>query len=142
MIPYPEPYQSEFQRRRLGAFGQEWRPSSLKFAIGPDFNLDPEYHMVPLADLDMVIEPPPEFIDVMDWEPEIDVFANDTDSEYNLTDDSSSRGEKGGSSSNASGDPGSSTDNSDNEDIHMDSIRRSKRKKQKTGVSTLIGNIQ
>jgi PH-interacting protein len=98
--------------------------------------------MVPLADLDMVIEPPPEFIDVMDWEPEIDVFANDTDSEYNLTDDSSSRGEKGGSSSNASGDPGSSTDNSDNEDIHMDSIRRSKRKKQKTGVSTLIGNIQ
>ncbi|KAK2394819.1 WD40 domain-containing protein [Trifolium repens] len=134
MIPYPEPYQSEFQRRRLGAFGQEWRPSSLKFAIGPDFSLDPEYHMVPLADLDMVIEPPPEFIDVMDWEPEIDVFANDTDSEYNLTDDSSSRGEKGGSSSNASGDPGSSTDNSDNEDIHMDSIRRSKRKKQKTGI--------
>lgn len=136
MIPYPEPYQSEFQQRRLGALGLEWRPSSLKLAVGPDFSLDPDYHMLPLADLDMLTEPLPEFIDAMDWEPEIEVFADDTDSEYNLTEDNSSRGEKGCSSSNASGDTGCSTDDSDDEDTHVDCIRRSKRKKQKTGVST------
>ncbi|KAJ4888121.1 WD40/YVTN repeat-like-containing domain [Raphanus sativus] len=29
-IPYEEPYQTMFQKRRLGALGKEWRPSSLK----------------------------------------------------------------------------------------------------------------
>ncbi|KAJ1407727.1 WD40/YVTN repeat-like-containing domain superfamily [Sesbania bispinosa] len=107
MIPYPEPYQSEFQQRRLGALGLEWRPSSLKLAVGPDFfSLDPDYHMLPLADLDVLTEPLPEFIDAMDWEPEIEVFSDDNDSEYNVTEDCSSRGEKGCSSSNASGDSG------------------------------------
>ncbi|KAL5077723.1 hypothetical protein RYX36_016707 [Vicia faba] len=140
MIPYPEPYQSEFQKRRLGALGIEWQPSSLKLAVGPDFSLDPEYHMLPLADLDMLIDPLPEFIDAMDWVPEIGVFADDTDSENNLTEDSSSRGEKGYSSSSASGDPGCSTDNSDDEDTHMDCIRRSKRKKQKTGTEIMTSS--
>ncbi|CAL5184297.1 unnamed protein product [Lathyrus oleraceus] len=140
MIPYPEPYQSEFQKRRLGALGIEWHPSSLKLAVGPDFSLDPEYHMLPLADLDMLTEPLPEFIDAMDWVPEIEVFADDTDSEYNLTEDSSSRGEKGYSSSSASGDPGCSTNNSDDEDTHMDCIRRSKRKKQKTGIEIMTSS--
>ncbi|KAL5097878.1 hypothetical protein RYX36_002205 [Vicia faba] len=140
MIPYPEPYQSEFQKRRLGALGIEWQPSSLKLAVGPDFSLDPEYHMLPLADLDMLIDPLPEFIDAMDWVPEIEVFADDTDSEYNLTEDSSSRGEKGYSSFSASGDPGCSTDNTDDEDTHMDCIRRSKRKKQKTGTEIMTSS--
>ncbi|OIV95925.1 hypothetical protein TanjilG_27029 [Lupinus angustifolius] len=132
MIPYPEPYQSEFQRRRLGALGLEWRPSSLRLAIGPDFSLDPDYHMLPLEDLDVLIEPLPEFINAMDWEPEIEVFSDDADSEYNVTEDSSSRGEQECSSSDASDDPGCSTDNSDGEDTYMDSARRSKRKKQKS----------
>lgn len=136
MIPYPEPYQSEFQQRRLGALGFEWRPSSLRLAVGPDFSLDPDYHMLPLADLDLLTEPLPEFIDAMEWEPEVEVFSDDTDSEYNVTEDFSSKGEKGCSSSNASGDSGCSTDNSEGEDTCMDNIRRSKRKKQKTEVST------
>jgi len=136
MIPYPEPYQSEFQQRRLGALGLEWRPSSLRLAVGPDFSLDPDYHMLPLADLDLVTEPLPEFIDAMEWEPEVEVFSDDADSEYNVTEDCSSKGEKGCSSSNASGDSGCSTDNSEGEDTRMESIRRSKRKKQKTEVST------
>ncbi|XP_061344787.1 uncharacterized protein LOC133290675 [Gastrolobium bilobum] len=140
MIPYPEPYQSEFQQRRLGAFGLDWRPSSLKLAVGPDFSLDPDYHMLPLADLDMLIEPLPEFIDAIDWEPEIEVFSDDADSEYNVTEDCSSRGEKECSSSNDSGDPGCSTDNSDGDDIHMDSIRRSKRKKQKTETEIMTSS--
>ncbi|RDX60797.1 Bromodomain and WD repeat-containing protein 1, partial [Mucuna pruriens] len=140
MIPYPEPYQSEFQRRRLGALGLEWRPSSLKLAVGPDFSLDPDYHMLPLADLDLLTEPLPEFIDAMEWEPEVEVFSDDADSEYNVTEDCSSRGEKGCSSSNASGDSGCSTDNSEGEDTHMDSIRRSKRKKQKTETEIMTSS--
>ncbi|KAK7303698.1 hypothetical protein RJT34_14611 [Clitoria ternatea] len=140
MIPYSEPYQGEFQRRRLGALGLEWRPSSLKLAVGPDFSLDPDFHMLPLADLDMLTEPLPEFIDAMEWEPEIEVFSDDTDSEYNVTEDFSSRGDKGCSSSNASGDSGCSTDNSEEEDTHIDSIRRSRRKKQKTGAEIMTSS--
>lgn len=98
--------------------------------------------MLPLADLDVLTEPLPEFIDAMDWEPEIEVFSDDADSEYNFTEDCSSRGEKGCSSSSDSGDPECSTDNSEEEDIHMDSIRRSKRKKQKNEVSIRIKNMQ
>ncbi|XP_047175749.1 PH-interacting protein [Vigna umbellata] len=140
MIPYPEPYQSEFQQRRLGALGLEWRPSSLRLAVGPDFNLDPDYHMLPLADLDLVTEPLPEFIDVMEWEPEVEVFSDDADSEYNVTEDCSSKGEKGCSTSNASGDSGCSTDNREGEDNHMESIRRSKRKKQKTETEIMTSS--
>ncbi|QCE13346.1 WD40 repeat [Vigna unguiculata] len=140
MIPYPEPYQSEFQQRRLGALGLEWRPSSLRLAVGPDFSLDPDYHMLPLADLDLVTEPLPEFIDAMEWEPEVEVFSDDADSEYNVTEDCSSKGEKGCSSSNASGDSGCSTDNSEGEDTRMESIRRSKRKKQKTETEIMTSS--
>ncbi|XP_027354990.1 PH-interacting protein isoform X2 [Abrus precatorius] len=140
MIPYPEPYQSEFQQRRLGALGLEWRPSSLRLAVGPDFSLDPDYHMLPLADLDVLTEPLPEFTDAMEWEPEIEVFSDDTDSEYNVTEDCSSRGEKGCSSSNVSGDSGCSVDNSEGDDTHTDSIRRSKRKKQKTETEIMTSS--
>ncbi|KAK7329540.1 hypothetical protein VNO77_23710 [Canavalia gladiata] len=140
MIPYPEPYQSEFQQRRLGALGLEWRPSSLKLAVGPDFSLDPDYHMLPLVDLDVLTEPLPEFIDAMEWEPEIEVFSDDADSEYNVTEDCSSRGEKGCSSSNASGDSACSTDNSEGEDTQTDSIRRSKRKKRKTETEIMTSS--
>lgn len=135
MIPYPEPYQSEYQQRRLGALGIEWRPSSLRLAVGPDFSLDPDYQMLPLADLDMLAEPLPEFIDVMEWEPENEVHSDDTDSEYNVPEDYSSGGEKGCSSSNVSGDPGSSADDSEGEHTHLDGIRRVKRKRQKNEVS-------
>ncbi|KAL1359050.1 hypothetical protein HN51_004293 [Arachis hypogaea] len=140
MIPYPEPYQSEFQQRRLGALGLEWRPSSLRLAVGPDFSLDPDYHMLPLADLDLLAEPLPEFIDAMDWAPEIEVFSDDADSEYNVTEDFSSRGEQECSSSNGSGDTGCSTDNSEGEDAHMDCIRRSKRKRQKTEIEIMTSS--
>ncbi|CAJ1963244.1 unnamed protein product [Sphenostylis stenocarpa] len=132
--------QSEFQQRRLGALGLEWRPSSLRLAVGPDFSLDPDYHMLPLADLDLITEPLPEFIDAMEWEPEVEVFSDDADSEYNVTEDCSSKGEKGCSSSNVSGDSGWSTDNSEAEDTRMESIRRSKRKKLKTETEIMTSS--
>lgn len=137
MIPYPEPYQSAYQQRRLGALGIEWRPTSLRLAIGPDFSLDQEYQMLPLADLDVLIDPLPEFVDIMDWEPENEIQSDDTDSEYNVTDDYSTGGEQGSLSSNSSIDPGCSAEDSEIDD-QMDGRRRSKRKKQKAEVSILM----
>ncbi|KAL0348600.1 UNVERIFIED_CONTAM: PH-interacting protein [Sesamum angustifolium] len=138
MIPYPEPYQSMYQQRRLGALGIEWRPSSLRFAVGVDFSLDPEYHMLPIVDLDMLIDPLPEFVDAMDWEPEIEIHSDDNDSEYHITEDYSSGGEHVSVSSD-SDEPECSSGNSEVEDSHRDGLRRSKRKKQKVEIMTSSG---
>lgn len=135
MIPYPEPYQSMYQKRRLGALGIEWRPSSLRLAVGPDFSVDQDYQMLPLADLDVLIDPLPEFIDAMDWEPENEVLSDDNDSEYNVPEEYSTGGEQASMSSNASDDPECSADDSEYVDAHKDSLRRSKRKKEKADVS-------
>ena len=65
MIPYPEPYQSQFQRCRLCALGIEWRPSLIKYAIGPEFSVGQDYQVIPLADLEGVLDPQPEFLDAL-----------------------------------------------------------------------------
>ncbi|KAL8232778.1 hypothetical protein R6Q57_002556 [Mikania cordata] len=127
MLPYPEPYQTTYQRRRLGALKLEWRPPSLKFAIGTDIGLGQEYQMLPLADLDVVAEPPPEFLDAMLWEPENDIIIDSTDSEYNVTDDFASEDEQA-SLSNSSND---AAEKSGGNNIDDGSRRRSKRKKPK-----------
>lgn len=133
MIPYPEPYQSMYQKRRLGALGIEWRPPSVRFAVGVDFNLDPDYQILPAADLDALFIPLPEFLDPMDWGPEVDVRTDDNDSEYDLMDDYPSGGEQ--SLASNSNEPECSTENSeDDEDSPRDGMRRSKRKKQKVLV--------
>ncbi|KAH7513458.1 hypothetical protein FEM48_Zijuj12G0202000 [Ziziphus jujuba var. spinosa] len=139
MIPYPEPYQSAYQQRRLGALGIEWRPTSLKLATGPDFSLDQEYQMLPLADLDVLIDPLPEFVDIMDWEPEHEMHSDDTDSEYNVTEDYSTGGEQGSLNSNSSADPGCSAEDSEIDD-QMDGRRRSKRKKQKAEIEIMTSS--
>lgn len=133
MIPYTEPYQSLYQQRRLGALGMEWKPSSIRLAVGPDFSVDPEYQMLPLADLDVVVEPLPEFVDLMDWEPGNDVRSDDNDSEYNAPEEYSTEAEQGSSHSSSSGDPECSAEDSEAEG--KDGFRRSKRKKQKAEVS-------
>ncbi|MFS8014226.1 putative transcription factor WD40-like family [Helianthus anomalus] len=125
MLPYPEPYQSNYQRRRLGALKLEWRPPSLKFAVGTDIGLGQEYHMLPLADLDVVAEPPPEFLDAMFWEPENDIIIDSTDSEYNVTEDSEDEQAISGNSS------GDAAESSGGNNIDDGSRRRSKRKKPK-----------
>ncbi|KAI3469301.1 hypothetical protein Pfo_025964 [Paulownia fortunei] len=139
MIPYPEPYQSMYQQRRLGALGIEWRPSSLRFAVGVDFSLDPDYHMLPIVDLDTLIDPLPEFVDAMDWEPEIEIHSDDNDSEYHITEDYSSGGEQVSLSSD-SDEPECSSENSEVEDSHRDGLRRSKRKKQKVEVEIMTSS--
>lgn len=137
MIPYPEPYQSTYQQRRLGALGIEWRPSSLRFAVGPDFTLDPDFQMLPILDLDTLIDPLPEFVDAMDWEPQIEIHSDDNDSEYHITEDYSSGGEQVSLNSD-SDETESSSGNSDVEDSLREGRRRSKRKKQKVEVISLL----
>ncbi|XP_052182402.1 uncharacterized protein LOC127795031 [Diospyros lotus] len=132
MIPYPEPYQSRYQRRRLGALGIEWRPSSVKFAIGTDIGLGQE--ILPLADLDVVIDPLPEFIDAMYWEPENEVINDDTDSEYNVTEEYSSEAEEGSFDSISPSDPECSDEDNMVDKGHKDGLRRSKRRKPKSEV--------
>ncbi|KAJ4968680.1 hypothetical protein NE237_015381 [Protea cynaroides] len=132
IIPYPEPYQSMYQQRRLGAFGLEWRPPSVKYAVGADISLGLQhYQMVPLADLDRVIDPLPEFIEAMDWMPENEVQSDDTDSEYNVAEEYSSEGEQGSLNTSSPSDPECSGGDSEVEHSHKDSLRRSKRKKHK-----------
>lgn len=137
MIPYPEPYQRMYQQRRLGALGIEWRPSSVKFAVGPlDISGLQEYPLLPLVDLDRIIEPLPEFIDVMDWEPEIEVQSEDNDSEYNVTDENSSEAEQGGLSASSSGDPECSIEDSDG----GNGRRMSRRKKHQGDVELMTSS--
>lgn len=132
MVPYPEPYQSQFQRRRLGALGIEWRPSSIKYAVGPDFSVGQDYQVVPLADLERMVEPQPEFIDAMFWEPEVEVVSDDNDSEYNVNEENASEAEQGSvssiSSSECSGDD-------------WDDLRRSRRKKHNVDVSGVFNYL-
>ncbi|KAK7278183.1 hypothetical protein RJT34_23208 [Clitoria ternatea] len=126
MVPYPEPYQSQFQQRRLGALGIEWRPSLIKYAVGPDFSAGQDYPVIPMIDLDGMVEPQPEFIDAMFWEPEYDIIvSDDNDSEYNVNDDNSSAAEQGSVSAISSSDLEYSEDDSSSKD----GLRRSRRKK-------------
>ncbi|XP_052191480.1 uncharacterized protein LOC127800733 [Diospyros lotus] len=140
MIPYPEPYQSMYQKRRLGALGIEWRPSSVRFAVGPDINLDQGRQILPLADLDLLIDPLPEFVEPMDWELENDVQTEDTDSEYNVTEEYSSGGEQGSFISSSSGDLEYSAEDSEVEGTNKDALRRSKRKKPKIEVEIMTSS--
>lgn len=134
LIPYPEPYQTMYQRRRLGALGIEWRPSSVKFAIGPDFNLGQEFAMPPLEDLDRMIEPLPEFIDAMYWEPENEFISDDNDSEYNIATEGEQRTL---SYSSSSGAECSSEEDSEIEHSHRDAFRRLRRRKPEAEVELM-----
>lgn len=134
MIPYPEPYQSMYQRRRLSALGIEWRPPSLQFAVGPSDNINVgEYQTLPIVDLERWVEnlqAMPDFVDAMDWEQENEVQSDDNDSEYNVTEELSSEREY--CSLSSSGDLESSAEESeDNNHSGREGLRRSRRKESK-----------
>lgn len=135
MIPYEEPYQSMYQQRRLGALGIEWRPSSIKLAIGLDFSLGQDYAMPPLEDLERMMEPVPEFIDPVYWEPENEVISDDNDSEYNIAEECASEAEQGSFSSTSSTD--CSAGDSEVEHSRKDGRRRSTRRKHRAEVISL-----
>ncbi|AQK90365.1 WD40/YVTN repeat-like-containing domain [Zea mays] len=131
MIPYPEPFQSMYQKRRLGTLGLEWRPPSVNFAVGPTYNATTgEYQTIPIIDPDRW-EPLPEITDFIELEPENEVISDDTDSEYNGMDEYSSEGEQDIMSGDSSGTSYSSGEiDADNPDSAH--LRRSRRKKKKS----------
>ncbi|KAI3449399.1 hypothetical protein Pfo_006064 [Paulownia fortunei] len=138
MLPYPEPYQSTYQQCRLGALGIEWRPSSIKFAVGTDIGMGQEFQILPLADLDVVLEPLPDYVDAMYWEPENDGMNDDNDSEYNVTEEYFSDEQTCPSDSRSS-----DSDCSKEDKIRRnqkDSMRRSKRKKSVLEVELMTSS--
>lgn len=137
MIPYPEPYQSQYQRRRLGALGMEWKPSSVNFAVGLDIGAGLDYHLPPLPDWERVIEPLPDFIDAMLWEAENEFISEDTDSDFHVTEENSSEDEKGTISTSSSSSPECSAEDSEVGCSHKDGLRRSRRKTQKVNIVSL-----
>lgn len=143
MTPYPDPYQSMYQQRRQDIMGVERRPSSMKFATGFTYNANTgDFQMPPIVDLDIWADPPPEFLDVLDWEPpEIEVQSDDNDSEYNVTDEYSSEAEQESLSSSSSGEHECSASDSGAERNNRDSLRRSKRKKHKAEVFKCMQNL-
>uniref|UniRef100_A0A7N1A992 Uncharacterized protein n=2 Tax=Kalanchoe fedtschenkoi TaxID=63787 RepID=A0A7N1A992_KALFE len=134
MIPYPEPYQTMYQKHRLGALNLEWRPFSTKFAIGPDINLGQFYEILPVVELERMNEQLPDFTDFMLWEPENEVFSDNTDSEYNVTDEFSTDGDQG--DLNADSSSCSESDVGDNT-RDKDGPRRSGRKNHQATVESL-----
>lgn len=136
MVPYPDPYQNMYQQRRLGILGIEWRPSSVTLATGFTYNPNTgDYQMPPILDLDgWGVEPLPEFLDAIDWEPENEVQNDDNDSEYNVTDEYSSEAEHESLGSSSSEEAERSASEGEVERNHKDSLRRSKRKKRKSEV--------
>ncbi|KAK2457064.1 WD40 domain-containing protein [Trifolium repens] len=129
MMPYPEPYQTQFQRRRLGALGIEWRPPLINYAVGPDFSVGQDYHVTPLVELEGALDPQPEW-DALLWEPEHENVSDDNDSEYNVNEDNSSAAEQGTVSAISDSD----LEYSEGDSSNTDSLRRSRRKKHNTGV--------
>ncbi|KAF7063030.1 hypothetical protein CFC21_069563 [Triticum aestivum] len=131
MMPYPEPFQSMYQKRRLGTMGIEWRPPSVDFAVGPTYNATTgEYQIIPVIDPERW-EPLPEIPDFFELEPEIEVISDDTDSEYNGMDDKSSEGEQENLSGDSSGASYSSAEIDGNNLSDSANRRRSRRKKKK-----------
>ncbi|KAL6902266.1 hypothetical protein ACP4OV_005142 [Aristida adscensionis] len=139
MIPYPEPFQSMYQKRRLGTLGTEWRPPSVNFAVGPTYNATTgEYQTIPIIDPDRW-EPLPEITDFIELEPENEVISDDTDSEYNGMDEYYSEGEQEILSGDSSGASYSSAE-TDVDASNAAHLRRSRRKKKKSDVDVVTSS--
>jgi PH-interacting protein len=75
-------------------------------------------------------------MDAIYWEPENEVISDNTDSEYNVAEECTSEEEQGSLCFSSPSDPNCSTGDTDAEHSKKDSIRRSRRRKHKTEVSS------
>ncbi|KAL6645709.1 hypothetical protein ACP70R_017317 [Stipagrostis hirtigluma subsp. patula] len=140
MIPYPEPFQSMYQKRRLGTLGLEWRPPSVNFAVGPTYNVTTgEYQNIPIIDPDRW-EPLPEIADFVELEPENEVISDDTDSEYNGMDEHSTEGEQEILSGDSLGTSYSSAETDVDNPTSAAHLRRSRRKKKKSDADLVTSS--
>ncbi|KAJ7532308.1 hypothetical protein O6H91_14G082300 [Diphasiastrum complanatum] len=158
MIPYPEPYQSTYQQRRLGALGIDWQPPSVHLAVG---TFDDAGYVAP-AGAGLMVQPTieatsdqmtgqaaggsrwveqPNFADeVVDWDEEVAGYSDDSGSDYNISEESTSEdGEVRSEKSYDDGteeredDQNADTDDEKNEDNddRKNHLRRSQRNKKK-----------
>ncbi|CAM6040557.1 unnamed protein product [Sphagnum compactum] len=155
LIPYPEPYQSLYQQRRLGALGIEWTPSNVFLSIGttddvaytnpsnPPLALPPP--IVPPSPVqqnqrgpqtapgNQWVEQPSEVDEAMDWEQEVAGLSEDTGSDYSASEESRSEeagGNQGGGDSHEEEAFGSEEEGWEERDSHTH-LRRSGRNKRK-----------
>jgi PH-interacting protein len=161
LIPYPEPYQSLYQQRRLGALGIEWTPSNVFLSIGTTDDVaytnpsnPPLALPLPIVPPSPVqqnrrgpqtapgnrwVEQPSEVDEAMDWEQEVAGLSEDTGSDYSASEESRSEeagGNQGGGDSHEEEAFGSEEEGWEERDSHTH-LRRSGRNKRKAEVCFL-----
>ncbi|CAK9869068.1 unnamed protein product [Sphagnum jensenii] len=155
LIPYPEPYQSLYQQRRLGALGIEWTPSNVFLSIGttddaaytnpsnpplalplpivPPSPVQQNRRGPQTAPGNQWVEQPSEVDEAMDWEQEVAGLSEDTGSDYSASEESRSEeagGNQGGGDSHEEEAFGSEEEGWEERDSHTH-LRRSGRNKRK-----------
>ncbi|KAG6554673.1 hypothetical protein Mapa_003691 [Marchantia paleacea] len=165
MIPYAEPYQTNYQQRRLGALGIDWQPPAVFLAIGtlddPTYIGPPE---PPVAFQPPVVpspgrrerralaseggsrwvEQPNENEEAMDWEQEVVGVTEDSGSDYSASEESDEDGERADSQDepDSEDEAEEEEDNEDDEEEDEGSddigsrLRRSSRNKRKAELVT------
>ncbi|KAG9139756.1 hypothetical protein Leryth_021435 [Lithospermum erythrorhizon] len=93
------------QQRRLGAPSIEWYLSSVEICCWERILITNNKCLR----WDMLLEPLPEFTDVMNWEPELEIHSDANDTEYNVTEEESAGEEQGSLGAHSSGESESST---------------------------------
>ncbi|CAM6028196.1 unnamed protein product [Sphagnum balticum] len=154
LIPYPEPYQSTYQQRRLGTLGINWTPPSVHLAIGATDDAVYIRHVdPPIAVLrpperhdrqgiltgvggNRWVEQPSEVGEAMDWEQEVVAgggLSEDTGSNYSASEESQSEEEAGhsGDSLDDEGLGSSDAEEGVEEQDGKTNLRRSCRNKRK-----------
>ncbi|KAL2642281.1 hypothetical protein R1flu_009868 [Riccia fluitans] len=158
MIPYAEPYQTNYQQRRLGALGIDWQPPAVFLAIGT-FD-DPAYIAAPEPTIAVHapvvpsperrerrnvtsegasrwVEQPNENEEAMDWEQDAVGVTEDSGSDYSASEESDEDGDRADSKADSEEeaeeeeeDPDEDEDEEGSEDIGS-RLRRSSRNKRK-----------
>lgn len=158
LIPYPEPYQSTYQQRRLGTLGINWTPPSVHLAIGATDDAVYIRHVdPPIAVLrpperhdqqgiltgvggNRWVEQPSEVGEAMDWEQEVVAgggLSEDTGSNYSASEESQSDEEEAGHSGDSLDDEGLGSSDAEEGVEEQDgktNLRRSCRNKRKLEV--------
>lgn len=156
LIPYPEPYQSIYQQRRLGALGIDWTPPQVFLAIGTTDDAVfaiPTEQPLPFQPAiapsspdrrdrrglgnggNRWVEQPSEADEAMDWEQEVAGLSEDTGSNYSASEESQSEDDGKDVGCEASDEEGSDEDEEEEESDGRMHLRRSRRNKRKTEVS-------
>lgn len=161
LIPYPEPYQTNYQQRRLGALGIDWQPPSVFYQIGtlddPPYAGPPDppvpFHtpVVPSPDRrerraaasaaaaaeggNRWVEQPNENDEGMDWDQEAAGLTEDSGSDYSASEECEDDGEEKADSLDEV--DSEDEDDEDEEEVRGDitiRLRRSSRNKRKAEV--------